>query len=193
LGIRKRKITASVKNPPSSQRQPRILRFENRRNSAVFGHETPSAPAGTTLAFTGDRFVQAEKGEVMQAVANDYDSGCVPVERLGLEVIARSASTTDGLYLTDLEASTTVTVRTTFSVYRITRLLGTTILVQGGKSFPETTPAILRGATFGGSVLKVGWIGVGLCMEIRAGDRRVVTSPVREITIGQVGQVGQVG
>jgi hypothetical protein len=131
--------------------------------------------------------------EFMQAVANDYDSGCVPVERLGLEVIARSASTTDGLYLTDLEASTTVTVRTTFSVYRITRLLGTTILVQGGKSFPETTPAILRGATFGGSVLKVGWIGVGLCMEIRAGDRRVVTSPVREITIGQVGQVGQVG
>jgi hypothetical protein len=33
----------------------------------------------------------------------------------------------------------------------------------------------------GGSFLKVGWIGVGLRMEILADGRRIVTSPVYDI------------
>jgi hypothetical protein len=33
----------------------------------------------------------------------------------------------------------------------------------------------------GGSFLKVGWIGVGLRMEILAEGRRIVTSPVYDI------------
>jgi hypothetical protein len=30
--------------------------------------------------------------------------------------------------------------------------------------------------------LKLAWIGVGMCMEINAGDERIVTSPVRAFT-----------
>jgi hypothetical protein len=43
---------------------------------------------------------------------------------------------------------------------------------------------VLEGASLGGSFLKVGWIGVGLRMEIRDESRRIVTSPVRHIDTG---------
>ena len=36
-----------------------------------------------------------------------------------------------------------------------------------------------------GSSLKVGWLGVGLMMQIRWGDRLVITSPVCAITAEQ--------
>jgi len=44
------------------------------------------------------------------------------------------------------------------------------------------TTAHLNGSSAGGSLLKVAWIGVGLCMEISARGQRIVTSPVRAIT-----------
>jgi len=44
-------------------------------------------------------------------------------------------------------------------------------------------PGRMDGSGFGGSLLKVGWIGIGLRMEILAGDQRIVTSPVRDISI----------
>jgi hypothetical protein len=41
----------------------------------------------------------------------------------------------------------------------------------------------LIGSGFGGSVLKRGWIGVGLRMEFCSEGRRVVTSSVRNISV----------
>ena len=45
----------------------------------------------------------------------------------------------------------------------------------------RTRLARLR-ASVGGNLLKVGWIGVGLRMEIVAEGRRIVTTAVRSIT-----------
>ena len=59
---------------------------------------------------------------------------------------------------------------------------GTTVLVQGGRRFPDITAGQLTGSGLGGSLLKLAWIGVGLRIEICAGGRRIATSPVREIT-----------
>ena len=47
---------------------------------------------------------------------------------------------------------------------------------------PGLTPAHFSGASVGGSFLKVGWIGIGLRMEILVDGRRIVTSPVRDIS-----------
>jgi len=41
---------------------------------------------------------------------------------------------------------------------------------------------VLEGATLNGGLLKIGWIAIGMRMEIRDESRRVVTSPVRRIT-----------
>ena len=95
-------------------------------------------------------------------------------------VAASSAS--DGISLRDLEPLTTLHVRTRNSHYRIVISHQTAIYVQGGRFFPESTDARLDGASFGGSFLKMAWIGVGLCMEIWAQGQRIITSPVQSIT-----------
>ena len=71
----------------------------------------------------------------------------------------------------DVDASTTLVVRTDNSVYRITIVgpYAREVLVQGGKFFPERTRACLSGSTFGGSCLKLGWVGLGLHLEFHAG------------------------
>lgn len=83
--------------------------------------------------------------------------------------------------LRQLRPLTALLVWTTNSLYRVVVTNGCNIYVQGGAFFPELTSAQLDGASMGGSFLRVGWIGVGLPMEIRAGARRIVTSPVRAI------------
>jgi len=88
-----------------------------------------------------------------------------------------------GLYLRDVEPLTTLIVRTRNSRYRIIVSRDTSAIVQGGRFFPDATPGRIDGSGFGGSFLKVGWIGIGLRMEIFADGRRIITSPVRDISI----------
>jgi hypothetical protein len=102
-----------------------------------------------------------------------------------LNGVTRAASQSDGIGLVDVDAFTTLVVRTDNSVYRITipRPHAREVLVQGGKFFPERTRACLNGSTFGGSCLKVGWVGLGLHMEFHAGDQWIITSHVRAIAV----------
>ena len=57
------------------------------------------------------------------------------------------------------------------------------VLVQGGAFFPVHTRACLSGSSFGGSCLKLGWVGIGLHLEFYAGDQWIITSHVRTIGI----------
>jgi len=88
-----------------------------------------------------------------------------------LDGVVKAVSQTDGIGLIDVDAFTTLVVRTDNSVYRITILQPhlREVFVQGGKFFPERTCACLSGSTFGGSCLKIGWVGLGLHMEFHAG------------------------
>ena len=95
------------------------------------------------------------------------------------------AAQTDGIGLIDVDAFTTLVVRTRNSVYRITILTPhlREVLVQGGKFFPERTRACLSGSNFGGSCLKIGWVGLGLHLEFHAGGQWIITSHVRAIAV----------
>jgi hypothetical protein len=99
-----------------------------------------------------------------------------------LEGFIAAASMAEVVSLRDVEPLTTLIVVTRNSRYRIIVKSSTDVLIQGGQFFPDTTPAQLDGASFGGSFLKLGVIAVGLCMEIRSGPERIVTSPVRAFT-----------
>jgi hypothetical protein len=92
-----------------------------------------------------------------------------------------AVSSTNGVQLRDLPPMTTLLVRTRNSEYHIVVSSGDEVLVKGGHFFPSLTEARFSGASVGGSFLKVGWIGVGLRMEILAEGRRIVTSPVYDI------------
>ena len=102
-----------------------------------------------------------------------------------LDGVTKAASLVDGIGLIDVDAFATLVVRTDNSVYRITILSphAREVLVQGGKFFPARTRACLNGSTFGGSCLKMGWVGLGLHMEFHAGDQWIITSHVREIAV----------
>ena len=90
-----------------------------------------------------------------------------------------------GLSIAELDPITPLVVRTENSLYRITVLEPRCrrIMVQGGVYFPDSTPAELEGSSLGGSLLKQGWIGPGLRMEISSEGKRIVTSRVRSMEI----------
>jgi len=100
-----------------------------------------------------------------------------------LDGFADETADMPGVDLRDVEPLTTIAIRTRNSQYRIIVTRGTSVVVQGGQFFPDAIAARVEGSGFGGSLLKVGWIGIGLRMEIFAGDQRIITSPVRDISI----------
>ncbi len=91
----------------------------------------------------------------------------------------------DGIGLGELDALTTLLVKTLNSIYRIIVLEPPQprILIQGGQFFPQPTEARLAGASFGGSMLKLSWLGCGLRMEVCSEGQRIVTSPVQSIEL----------
>jgi hypothetical protein len=91
---------------------------------------------------------------------------------------------TEGIALGSLDAGTSLILHTRNSEYRLTVLDGERreVLVQGGLLFPEDTEACILGSAADGA-LKIGWLGVGLRMEMSIYGRRISTSPVQRITI----------
>ena len=86
-----------------------------------------------------------------------------------------------GIALRQLEPLTELLVHTRNTCYRIVVSHEADIVIQGGSFFPDPTRAHVEGSSLGGNLLKVGWIGVGLRMEIVADGRRIVTTAVRSI------------
>ena len=107
-----------------------------------------------------------------------------------LDGFIEAASQADGVGLADVDTFTTLVVQTDNSVYQITILqpYAREVVVQGGAFFPERTRACLSGSSFGGSCLKLGWVGIGLHMEFYAEDEWVITSHVRAITVAPSAQ-----
>lgn len=102
-----------------------------------------------------------------------------------LDGFVEAVSQADGIGLIDVDVFTTLVVQTDNSVYQITILRphAREVLVRGGAFFPERTRACLSGSSFGGSCLKLGWVGLGLHMEFHTEDQWVITSHVRAITV----------
>jgi len=91
----------------------------------------------------------------------------------------------DGVDVRELAAGTIVIVRTRHSRYRFVVLEpeAQRMLVSGGEWFPVPTEVHLVGATCGGSMLKRGWISVGLKVELRRMNGPITTSLVEEVTV----------
>jgi hypothetical protein len=94
---------------------------------------------------------------------------------------------THGIQIDQVPEMETVAVHTQNSVYEITILCGKTgeVLVRGGRFFPEWTPALLAGSTFGGSMLKVGGIYLGMRLEIVPEPVEMVSEVVHDAASGQ--------
>jgi hypothetical protein len=100
-----------------------------------------------------------------------------------LDGFTKIAGDADGVNIRALEPFTSLLVRTQNSTYRISVRGGTAAIVQGGRFFPTATSVEVCGATMGASFIKLGWIGVGFCLEFIADGRRVVTTRVSTIGV----------
>ena len=92
-----------------------------------------------------------------------------------------------GVDLCEAEPLVPILVRTKNSVYRVIPLRrgDADVVVQGGRFFPSPAEARLVGATFGGCLVQMHWIRVGMCMEIRKGsdDGLVITTRVIDVEV----------
>ncbi|MEE2775489.1 MAG: hypothetical protein VYE73_01820 [Acidobacteriota bacterium] len=118
------------------------------------------------------------------ASGTETGESAVP-RRCTLHGFAEEVAGRGGLSVEHLDPISPLVVHTENTAYEITVLdpRSLRILVQGGSYFPHPTPALLEGSSFGGSLLKQGWIGAGLRMEICAEGLRVVTSRVQSIEV----------
>lgn len=88
----------------------------------------------------------------------------------------------EGVALDSLTPGTVLEVTTLNTCYRIVVLdADGHALVSGGSRFPGPAEVCINGSTAGGHALRIGWIGVGLRLEMRMGARTITTSPIRSI------------
>jgi hypothetical protein len=57
------------------------------------------------------------------------------------------------------------------------------VILEGGRHAPEATKVYFAGSTWGGSMLKMGWIGHHMHMEINLPDKVITTSPVQGVKL----------
>ena len=97
-----------------------------------------------------------------------------------LDGFAEETRLCEGIQLIRLAPLSRLEVQTQNTLYRIILLdpRESTVLIQGGRFFPRLTEAVLCGSSYGGSLLKSHWIGIGMRMEIIGGGHALVTSPV---------------
>jgi len=90
-----------------------------------------------------------------------------------------------GIDVSKLPQGTKLLVKTHYSLYVIEKLdYGNKVLVKGGKYFTKPKEVNFPGSTWGGSCIKVNWIGYGMRMEFQLpGLRKITTSGVKNATI----------
>ena len=122
-----------------------------------------------------------EPGAANEAVT--YGDGPEPASQSA--DLARQSDSLTGIDLRALPAGTAIVVDTRHSRYRFVMLDegGRNALVEGGPYFPQETFGRVEGSTLGGSLLKIGWIGLGWFVELSFGGKRIITSQVRSISV----------
>jgi len=111
-----------------------------------------------------------------------FDVGS-PSATVTLEGFAEAAATAGGLEVRGLSPLDALEIWTRNSCYRITVLdpVRCRVLIEGGAFFPVLAEATIGGASCGGSMLKVGWIIQGFCLEVFYPGGRIVTTSVRRV------------
>jgi hypothetical protein len=130
---------------------------------------------------------RSAKPETVSGRSGDHAVGDLLPRHATLDGFTRRVAVTKGLNLRAAEPLVSILVTTKNSLYRIIPLRrgDTDALVQGGRLLPEPTEARLVGATFGGSLLKMDWIRVGMCMEIDpgTGEGAIITTRVTGVEV----------
>lgn len=89
-----------------------------------------------------------------------------------------------GVFLEDLPPKTVLEIRTRHHCYTAVVLGGGDALISGHPDYcPQPVLVDISGSTWGGSMLKLRFVGRGMCLEFHHPDYRtpIVTSLIQEI------------
>jgi hypothetical protein len=89
-----------------------------------------------------------------------------------------------GVFLEDLPPSTVLEIYTQHRCYTAVLLGGSQALLSGHPEYcPQPVPVAIAGSTWGGSMLKMHFVGRGMHLEFRHPEYQtpIVTSPVQDI------------
>jgi hypothetical protein len=91
----------------------------------------------------------------------------------------------EGVDLSSLPAGTRVIVETRNSRYCLVMKDegGSNAVALGGRYCPEETDVQIHGSTLGGSLISIGWIGLGWLVELSVHGKQILTSRVRSISV----------
>ncbi len=83
-----------------------------------------------------------------------------------------------GLTFRALKKGDVLQITTIHSVYNFRMIdptKGLAVASGTGKAFPQPTPVTLHGSNFGGSMIKMGWVGIGTWLELRDPHKNTIT------------------
>lgn len=117
----------------------------------------------------------------------DQDGVYVP-KIATLEGFAEAVEKNDGLAINSLPLGTVLLLETQHSHYRLTILNPNTreviISSEDSKVIRDSVKGILNGSTFGGSMIRNGWINTGRRLEVRFSNGSfITTSLVKSISL----------
>jgi hypothetical protein len=95
----------------------------------------------------------------------------------------------DGILLSSLPSNTIIVVKTKSSNYEITYTSPLQIFIKGGTlpnsgiRYPEPVEIEVLGSSWGGSMLKLDWIGKNMCLNFidKTNNKTVVTSLIQDL------------
>lgn len=122
---------------------------------------------------------------------NEGEPKWKPVEGLGSlenERIIRG-EILGGMKVEDLSVGKTLKLTTENRVYRLERRADGLYLSGHPEHCPEPTPVTIHGSTFGGSMIKAGYIGRGMDLEYHI----VGKSPREIVTTSEIGDIEIIG
>jgi hypothetical protein len=90
-----------------------------------------------------------------------------------------------GVDLNKLAIGTKIEAQTLSTLYKIEILPNGKAIVEGGRYFPEPKETYIGGSTWGGSMLKLGWLGLGMHIEIKKADTDgcMITTAVQSLKV----------
>ncbi len=91
-----------------------------------------------------------------------------------------------GIDLSQLEIGTKIEMQTVNTLYHIEVLPENKFMVQGGHFFIQPIETYIGGSTYGGSMIKLKWLGINMHAEIGTPHRAsplVTTSAIRSIKV----------
>lgn len=89
-----------------------------------------------------------------------------------------------GVKLTDLSVGDGVLVRTKNTLYVVHKTADREYQIEGNEKYcPEPTPCKIAGSTWGGSMLKMDFVGKGMHMEYYIKGQCITTTAIKHVEI----------